>query len=163
MCPSTSETSARVRLDIIVRRYRELKDLIAEAQVEAARLHDEIAEHIEETGEVVEVEGLPPLRLHEESAGMVWDSWAIEKLQTERPAEWERIRELGAIKLDATTMRKAVQAGQLMGLPAGGIEPCSIRISERAALAFAGTRSRHCQIQRPLQHRLGLVAPGKNH
>ena len=117
-----TETAGQVRIDTMTRRYRELKQLIADAQQEADTLNGYLKDYIRETGEIIECEGLLPLRLKRRSVGIKWDSAAIAKIQEDSPFLWERLRELGAVSLKAAVMREAVKNGQLMGLPPGGVD-----------------------------------------
>jgi hypothetical protein len=117
----TNETTAQVRIDQIVHTYKELGDIIRQAESQREKLREQIVEWMGEE-DALDIEGLPTLRRKQRSRGIFWDSSAITRLQVERPHEWERIVDLGGVRLDLKVLRLAVEKGQLMGLPAGGVE-----------------------------------------
>jgi hypothetical protein len=58
-------------------RYGELTRLIADARRATAGLHDELVASIVATGEPIDVEGPPTLRLVDPRAGRLWDVKAL--------------------------------------------------------------------------------------
>ena len=104
------------------KRLWELRQLISELSGEERNLTTILREYIEKTGEPVEVEGVPTLRVVERSAGIAYDSHAIREMCEKRPEEWRRIVELGAVSLSTTMLREAIKHDQLVGMPLGGIE-----------------------------------------
>ena len=117
----TSQTSSEARIDMIVREYKELGEAISQTEKRREFLREQILEWMGDD-DSLELEGLPTLRRKDRSRGIFWDSHAIQRMQVERPAEWERMCELGAVKLDRKLLRLGIEKGQLMGLPAGGVE-----------------------------------------
>ena len=121
MCHMTSETAAEARIDQIVREYKELGEAISQTEKRRESLREQIEEWMGDD-DTLELEGLPVLRRKQRTRGIFWDSHAIQRMQVERPAEWERMCELGAVRLDLKVLRLGIEKGQLMGLPAGGVE-----------------------------------------
>ena len=96
-----------------VQRYWELTRLIAEARRSAAALHDELVEAITQTGEPIDVEGLPRLRLVDRRSGRVWD---VKSLAEREPREFQRLLELGCLSVLDKVAEAQVQAGNLSGM-----------------------------------------------
>ncbi len=104
--------SSQAMLAEKVQRYWELTLLIAEARRTAAGLHDELAAAIVETGEPIDVEGLPTLRLVDRRAGRVWD---VQALAEHEPREFQRLLELGCLTVLDKVATAQMQAGNLSG------------------------------------------------
>ena len=96
-----------------VQRYWELTRLIAEARRSAATLHDELVAAIAESGEPIDVEGLPTLRLINRRSGRVWD---VKALAEHEPREFQRLLELGCLSVLDKLADAQVQAGNLSGM-----------------------------------------------
>ena len=106
---------------------RTLRDLKAE-KADVTTRHDDVAKAIrtwmiDRDERVVDVEGLPALRLKPTYGAETWDSEAIFKLINESPIAWRRLVELGCVKLDGAAIAAAVKNGQIAGKPAGGFRP----------------------------------------
>ena len=80
------------------------------------------------TGEIIEVEGQPPLGVREYTTAMKWDGHAIDKLVREQPFLWQRLCELGAVQLNVGVIREALKNGQLGMMPPGGHEGREYRL-----------------------------------
>ena len=109
-------------IDGLTRRLFELRAEIAAMKSEESNLTTILKEHCEKTGEVVECEGLPPLRVTSRGAGWFWDSTAIRNIQEKAPHEWQRLVELGAVQLASSIVNEALKRGQLVRRPEGGME-----------------------------------------
>jgi len=121
-------------------RLYELRKQIAALKSEEENLTRILKAYCEKTGEVIEVEGLPALRPVPQSRGMSWDSHAIQKLQDDWPAEWQKLVELGAVSLSGTVIRDCIKRGQLVRMPQGGIERSvtALRFDRETPLAQKG-------------------------
>ncbi len=95
------------------RRYWELTRLIGEARRAADALRDELAEWIATTGEPIDVEGLPLLRLAERRTGRIWD---VKALAEREPREYARLLDLGCLTVQEKVTSAQLQAGNLSGL-----------------------------------------------
>jgi hypothetical protein len=102
-----------VAIAVKARRYWELTRLIAEARRAADALRDELAEWIAMTGEPIDVEGLPMLRLVERRTGRVWD---LKALAEREPREFARLLDLGCFTVQEKVANAHLQAGNLSGL-----------------------------------------------
>lgn len=115
--PSSSdlppEKVAQIRIDGMTRRLRELRGLISEAKKEEELLANALKDHIRETGEVIEVEGLPPLRLVQESSGYSWDCEAMQ----EDELLWRRVTSTrGLLTINKKVLDAVEDAGLLTGV-----------------------------------------------
>lgn len=108
--------------DELARQLFELRAEIHRLQRAETAISAHLKAEIERTGEPIYAEGIPALRYIERSAGLAYDSHAILEMCEQRPHEWRRIVELGAVSLSTTVLRDALKRGQLAGLPTGGIE-----------------------------------------
>lgn len=106
----------------LTKRLYELRRQLSAMKSEEENLTAIIKEHCRKTGEVIEVEGLPALRLLSGRGTTVWDSHAIQKLIDEWPQEFRKLVELGAVTLSASVIRDNIKRGQLVRLPTGGYE-----------------------------------------
>lgn len=106
----------------LAKRLYELRAEIASLQGEERNLTTILKEYCEKTGEVIQVEGQPDLKVKERGAGWFWDSTAIRNMQEQYPKEWERLVELGAVTLSSSVVSEALKHGQLLGRPKGGWE-----------------------------------------
>ena len=117
------QTSEQAHVANLVRGLYEIRQTIADAKREEARLTEAVKEYMAEEGvEALDIEGAPPCVLKTRSTGTTWDSHAIRAMQEQRPQEWQRVCELGAVRLSVDVLRRAIANGQLAGMPAGGIE-----------------------------------------
>lgn len=105
--------SAQARIADKVRRYWELTRLIGEARRTAAGLHDELVTAIVASGEPIDVEGLPTLRLVDRRAGGLWD---VKALAEHEPQEFERLLEFGCLTVQEKVAAAQLQAGNLSGV-----------------------------------------------
>ena len=105
--------STQVTLADKAQRYWELTRLIAEARRAAAGLHDELVAAIVATGEPIDVEGLPTLRVVDRRAGRLWD---VKALAQHEPREFQRLLELGCLTVQDKVADAQMQAGNLSGI-----------------------------------------------
>jgi hypothetical protein len=96
-----------------VQRYWELTRLIAEARRSSALLHDELVEAITTSGEPIDVEGLPTLRLVSRRSGRMCD---LKALAEREPREFQRLLELGCLTLQDRLAQAQLEAGNLSGI-----------------------------------------------
>ena len=96
-----------------VQRYWELTRLIAETRRSTAALHDELVAALTETGEPIDVEGVPTLRLVDRRAGRRWD---VKSLAEREPREFQRLLELGCLSVLDKVADAQVRAGNLSGI-----------------------------------------------
>jgi hypothetical protein len=96
-----------------VQRYWELTRLIAEARKSSAQLHDELVAAITASGEPIDVEGLPTLRLVSRRSGRIWN---LKALAEREPREFERLLELGCLTVLDRVAQAQLQAGNLSGI-----------------------------------------------
>lgn len=105
--------SRQARIADTAQRYWELTRLIADARRTAAELHEELVAWIEETGEPINVEGLPELRMVERRGPRAWD---VRALAEQEPREYQRLLELGCLTVQSTLADAQVRAGNLSGM-----------------------------------------------
>lgn len=117
------QTAEAARLAEQVKGLYDLRRMIADAKREEEALTKAIKDYMAEEGLTeLDLEGAPPCVLKSRSAGMKWDSHAIREMQEKRPQEWQRVVELGAVKLSVEVLRTAIANNQLAGMPMGGVE-----------------------------------------
>lgn len=117
----TEVTAAEIRIDAMVREYRDLSASIRVTEERKDFLKKEILEWMGDEREL-EIEGLPLLRKKDRSLGDFWDSDAIRYLIDHHPQEWRKLIELGCVQLNGKAIKQAIENNQLAGKPAGAIE-----------------------------------------
>lgn len=106
-----------------LKRLYQLRGAIRDAQTEERRLTEMVTDYMHEVGtDALDLEGAPACVLKSRSTGLTWDVDAIRAIVEQRPQEWRRCVDLGAVTLRAGVLRQAVMNGNLLGLPEGGIE-----------------------------------------
>ena len=118
---------------------------LKKAKAEVGGRHDHLAQTVTEHMErhhldVIEVEGLPPLRLKDRNTTEKWDSHAVERFINDFPIAFKKLVELGAVQFDPKVIALAVQNGQIAGKPAGGF--VGRVLHRRRAFARAVPRAR---------------------
>lgn len=106
-------------LDLMAARLYEIRKQRAELEREEQAIANEMKKQMA-LDEVIDVEGIPPLKLISVPNGVYWDSDAIDAIEEQNPLEWKRLRKLGLVKLDGAGIKDAIKRGELVKAPMGG-------------------------------------------
>jgi glutamate-1-semialdehyde aminotransferase len=108
-----SEPFSPANIAGLTARLYELRAEIAQLKREESNLTQILKEHCEKTGEVVEVEGIPPMRLVSRRSGRTYDAKALAEHE---PKEFARLLELGCLTVQHTLAEEQVKSGNLAGI-----------------------------------------------